>query len=84
MRDVRIRALVATLAELGRPRVRDLFELLGDDCYALDDADPLTLGDLVGRTGEGPRVVDWLGSLELPLLDPLVGEPDGHSTPIFC
>lgn len=76
MRSVRIRALRATLAELGRPRVLDLLELLSDDCCPLDEADPLTLGDLVGCDGQGPRVADWLISLDLPLLDPLAGEPD--------
>lgn len=49
----------------------NLLALLQEDAYLLERSDPITLGDVLGCEG-GPKLVDWLVQLGLPLEDPVV------------
>lgn len=49
----------------------DLLGCLDDGAYLLADDDPITVGDLLGQPGAGPRIVSVLQQRELPLDSPL-------------
>lgn len=69
--ELRRRALCAAVD--AESTLGDLLSCLDDTGYLLDDDDPVTVGDLLVGTSQGPRVVDVLDGRSLPLDCPLDG-----------
>lgn len=63
--------LVETISSIESATLGDLMACLDDSAYVLDDDDDLRVGELLGRPGEGPTVVDVLQQLDLPLANPI-------------
>lgn len=61
-------ALVGAISETST--VGDLLDCLDDGAYTLDADDPITVGDLLGEPGSGPRLADAIEDLGLPLDSP--------------